>query len=81
MIRIVLIIVLVFFTLRLLFRLFFPMILKHLFTKMSDRNNFNFNQNNEGTKREGDVTINYKPEDSQKKNNNKEDYIDFEEIK
>ncbi len=81
-IRVVLIILLIYFGLKLIFRWFGPMILKWMLRRVGKKfgQNFgNFDPNPQKEK-EGKVTIDKKPKTSGKSNNDVGEYIDYEEI-
>ncbi len=87
LLRTIAIIVIVIFVLRLLARIFMPVIMKSQMEKMQQhmRNQANFQQQqqqqNEKVKQEGDVTIEYiKKKKNQQSSDNDDDYVDYEVI-
>lgn len=81
-IRVVLIILLVYFGIKILFRWFGPIILKFVLKKIGKKFNEKFNQyeNPKNSQKEGDVSIEKKPKNQRKSNNSVGEYIDYEEI-
>jgi hypothetical protein len=67
LLRVILIIIIVFYAIKLIFRYLFPIFIKKQIEKMSNNSNFNHN------KKEGEVTI-------EDKNISNEDFTDYEEI-
>lgn len=84
--RIVLIILLVYFGLRILFRLLGPYLLKYVARKAKERfgqmqGEYTTRESNEKTReQEGKTTIHHIPEDYKTSNKKVGEYIDYEEI-
>ena len=81
----VLIVLLVYFGLKILFRFFGPMILKYFMKKMGRKFEQQFNQQFGGQQeqkknKKGKVTIDKKPKSGRRSNKNVGEYIDYEEI-
>ncbi len=82
-IRVVLIILLIYFGLKLIIRWFGPLLLKYILRKVGKKFEQNFNQydpSGRKKKKEGEVTIEKKPKNNSKSNNDVGEYIDYEEI-
>lgn len=81
-IRTILIILLIYYGLKILFRWFGPSILKYFMQKMGKRFEQQFNQYQQPRNRkdEGEVSIEKKPKNKRKSNKNVGEYIDYEEI-
>ena len=80
--RVILIILLIYFGIKIIFRWFGPMILKWMLKRVGKKfgQNFsNFNPNPSKDK-EGEVSIDKKPKNPRKSNNDVGEYIDYEEI-
>lgn len=80
--RVILIVLLIYFGLKLIFRWFGPMILKWMLKRVGKKfgQNFsNFDPNFQKEK-EGEVTIDRKPKNQRKSNNDVGEYVDYEEI-
>ncbi|PTX42925.1 DUF4834 family protein [Gramella sp. MT6] len=80
----VLIVLLVYFGLKILLRFFGPLILKWFMKKMGQKFEKQFNQQFGGAQRpqdkEGKVSIDKKPKNGKQSNKNVGEYIDYEEI-
>ena len=80
----VLIVLLVYFGLKILFRYFGPLILKYFMKKMGRKFEQQFNQQFGGAQaqqqKEGKVSIDKKPKSGKGSNKNVGEYIDYEEI-
>ncbi|TRO66347.1 DUF4834 family protein [Christiangramia sabulilitoris] len=80
----VLIVLLVYFGLKIFFRFFGPLILKWFMKKMGQKFEKQFNQQFGGAQRppekNGKVTIDKKPKGNKESNKNVGEYIDYEEI-
>lgn len=77
----ILIILMIYFGLKILLRFFGPIILKYFLTKVGSKFQQQFNQQPpSGKKKEGDVVIEKKPKNPGKPNKNVGEYIDYEEI-
>lgn len=83
--RVILIILLIYFGLKIIFRWFGPMILKYILKRLGRKFQRQFNQQfnqqaPQNGKKTGEVVIEKKPSKSRKTNNNTGEYIDYEEI-
>ncbi len=83
--RVILIILLIYFGLKIIIRWFGPMILKYILKRLGKKFQQQFNQQfnqqpREKTRKAGDVVIEKKPSENRKTNNTTGEYIDFEEI-
>ncbi|SDS63152.1 protein of unknown function [Gillisia sp. Hel1_33_143] len=77
----VLIIMLIYFGFKLLIKWFGPMILKYFLKRIGSKFQQQFNQQpSKRSKKEGDVVIEKKPNNSRKANKKVGEYIDYEEI-
>lgn len=81
----ILIVLLVYFGLKILFRWFGPIILRYFMKKMGRKFEQQFNQQFGGhqqrePKKEGKVSIDKKPSGKRRSNKNVGEYIDYEEI-
>lgn len=82
-IRVVLIILLIYFGLKIIIRWFGPLLLKYILRKVGKQFAKKFNQFDTSQKPErekGKVTIEKKPKNKRKSNNDVGEYIDYEEI-
>ena len=82
LLKTILIIILVYYTLKLLARLFAPFLVKYAAKKFEQKfgNGYNYNsQGSEKNQKEGETVIDSVPK-QQKSNKNVGEYIDFEEI-
>ncbi len=83
MLKFILIIVLVYYFLKLLSRALLPFLLKYI-VKKAEGNVFfgGMNGDNENQKEEGEITIDYPPDENKKKKTLDDEgkYIDFEEL-
>lgn len=82
-IRVILIILLIYFGIKILIRWFGPLLMKYILRKVGKQFEKKFNQfdtSGRGKKRAGDVTIDKKPKNKRKSNNDVGEYIDYEEI-
>lgn len=81
-IRVVLIILLIYFGLKLILRWLGPLLLKYFLRKVGKKFEQQFNQSDpmQQKKNEGEVSIEKKPKNSRKSNNDVGEYIDYEEI-
>jgi len=82
-IRVLLIFALIYFIVRILFRYVLPFLLKRFINrKMEEMSGRANNYQHKEPRREGEITVDYKPSDKKKRNKkNTGDYVDFEEIK
>lgn len=71
--------VLILFVIFFLIRVFARYVLRSYVKNM--QSNFNDRQNQQSQKKEGDVTINTKPQKEKKIDRDEGDYVDYEEIK
>ncbi|MDT0644021.1 DUF4834 family protein [Zunongwangia sp. F363] len=79
--RTILIIMLVYFGIKILFRFFGPLILKYFMKKMGKKFQDQFSQFQQPQQeKEGKVSIDKKPRRGRKSNKNVGEYIDYEEI-
>ena len=82
--RTILIIMLIYYGIRFLSRLFVPILLKRFTSKMQDRFQHQFNQQynkqQDPLQKEGKVTIENIKNSTQQKSDNVGDYVDFEEV-
>lgn len=77
--RTLIIIAIIYFALRFIFRIVLPIVLgNYLKKKVSQAQNYH---QNEYSRREGEVTINHSSTNDKKHKNNEGEYVDFEEIK
>ncbi|GAB2768503.1 DUF4834 family protein [Salinimicrobium soli] len=81
-IRVVLIILLIYFGFKLIVRWFGPMILRYFLQKMGKKFGEQFQQfdHTRNTQKEGEVSIEKEPENSRKSKKDVGEYIDYEEI-
>ena len=80
LIKMILIILLIYFGLKILSRLFAPLLLKYVVKKAGQKFGQQFNDPRQDTsKKEGEISIDKVPKRKQS-NNNVGDYVDFEEI-
>lgn len=81
--RTLLIIAIIIFALRFIFRYLLPLLLTRYVNKKFKEmgKTYGFSQDNRNKKKEGEVTIEYTPNDKKKYTQGKGDYVDFEEIK
>ncbi len=75
LLKIILISVLVYYTIKTAFRLFLPFLGKKFEQELYKRAN-----QQERVKKEGEVTLQYRPKDSIQKNKDLGEYVDFEEV-
>jgi hypothetical protein len=81
LIRFIFIIIFIFWALRLLLSLVFPLVLKSIFGKMQQSAG-NQGQRQQRNKPEGSITIDYMPPQEKKGNSdNLGDFVDYEEVK
>lgn len=83
LLKTILIIILVYYTLKLLARIFAPFLFKYAAKKFEQKfgNGYNHtSQTSERNKKEGETVIDSIPDQQQKSNKNVGEYIDFEEI-
>ena len=80
--RVVLIILLIYFGLKLIIRWFGPLLLKYILKKVGKKFEQKFSHFDPSgqAKKEGDVSINKKPKNSRKSSKEVGEYIDYEEI-
>ena len=78
LIKFILIVALIYYLLRIIFRQILPSFVKKQFKKMADEAN---NNNGKAYKQEGTITIDHAPEKSKLPDNNLGEYVDFEDIK
>ncbi len=78
----ILVILLVYFTFKMIIKWFGPLILKYFLRKMGKRFEQQFRQQQDpaSRKKEGKVSIDKKPKTGRKSNKNVGEYIDYEEI-
>jgi len=82
LLRILFVFAIVYMVIRFLTRLLFPLFLgTYVNKKMSEMNKQQRAYNDAQRKREGEVTIDSKPEKKKKYSKNSGEYVDFEEIK
>ena len=84
-IKVILIILLIYFGIKILFRWFGPMLLKYFLKKIGKHvekkfRGFDTSRDQQKKRKEGDVTIEKKPKNKRKSNKDVGDYIDYEEI-
>lgn len=77
--RTILIIILIYYGIKVLSRLFSPFLMKFVAKKAEQRFGSQFNKKEEPQKKEGEVTIDKVP-NTKSSNKNVGDYIDYEEI-
>jgi len=79
-IKFILITLLVFYIIRVILRLIFPMVLRNMFSKVQQR--AAEQQRQQYSKPEGDISIEYMPPQPKKGNTDKlGDFVDYEEVK
>lgn len=80
--RVVLIVLLIYFGLKLIIRWFGPILLRYILRKVGKKFEQKFSQFDPSgqTKKEGDVSIDKKPRNTRKSNKEVGEYIDYEEI-
>jgi hypothetical protein len=80
--RVILIILLIYFGFKLLIRWFGPMLLKYVLKKVGKKFEQKFNPFNapQQDKQAGDISIDKKPRNTRKSNKEVGEYIDYEEI-
>ena len=78
--KIIAIIFLTYLLLKYLGRILAPILLKRFASKMKDRFQGQFNQQNSPVEEEGEVSIKTKPKKSKTETNDMGDYVDFEEV-
>ena len=80
--RVVLIILLIYFGLKLIIRWFGPLLLRYILKKVGKKFEQKFSQFDPSgqAKNEGDVSIDKKPKNNRKSNKEVGEYIDYEEI-
>ena len=82
LLRIIFVFAIVYMVIRFLTRHLFPLFLgTYVNKKMSEMHQQQQSNNNSQRKREGEVTIDAKPERKKKFSNDSGEYVDFEEIK
>ena len=82
LLRVIFVFAIVYMAIRFLTKLLFPMLLgTYVNKKMSDMNSQQQAYKNAQKKREGEVTIDAKPENKKKYSKDSGEYVDFEEIK
>lgn len=83
LLRTLLIIAIIFIALRFIFRYLLPFLLTSYVNKKFKEmgKTYGFNEANNKKEKEGEVTIEYTPNDTKKYTKGKGDYVDFEEIK
>lgn len=81
-VRMILIIMLIYFGIKILSRLFAPILLKFVAKKAEERfgGPYQRGQQNQKTEKEGEVTIDKMPNKGKSSNEKVGDYIDYEEI-
>lgn len=83
LLKTILIIILVYYTLKLLARIFAPFLFKYAAKKFEQKFGNGYNQTSQGSdknQKEGETVIDSIPNQHQKSNKNVGEYIDFEEI-
>lgn len=83
MIRTILIILVVYYALRFLMKLFAPFLVKKVMDKMqqkAEQQYQNQNRRNDSTVNEGETVIDKKPQNTKQSNNSVGEYVDFEEL-
>ncbi|WP_299109220.1 DUF4834 family protein [uncultured Tenacibaculum sp.] len=83
MIRTILIILVVYYALRFLMKLFAPFLVKKAMDKMqqkAEQQYQNQNRQNDSTVNEGETVIDKKPQNTKQSNNSVGEYVDFEEL-
>ena len=78
--KIIAIIFLTYLLLKYLGRILVPILLKRFASKMRDRFQGQFNQQNSHVEEEGEVSIKTKPKKSKTDTNDMGEYVDFEEV-
>ena len=81
--RVVLIVLLIYFGFKIIIRWFGPLLLRYILRKVGKKFEEKFNQfdtSGRSKKKEGDVTIEKKPKNRKKSNNDVGEYVDYEEI-
>ncbi len=80
--KVLAIIILTYFLIKYLFRIFAPILIKRFAKKMQDRFQQQFNQQYQGHNqtKEGEVTIEKNKSTPKKKTNDIGEYVDFEEV-
>ena len=78
--KIIAIIFLTYLLLKYLGRILAPILLKRFASKMKDRFQGQFNQENSPVEEEGEVSIKTKPKKSKTDTNDMGEYVDFEEV-
>lgn len=80
--RVVLIILLIYFGLKILIRWFGPLLIKFILRRVGKQFEKKFNQTHTSTnrKKEGEVSIEKKPKNRRNPGNDEGEYIDYEEI-
>ena len=82
LLEMILIIILVYYGIKILSRLFAPVLFKFVAKKAEEQfgNTYNREQQNKNTQKEGEVTIDKMPHNRKSSNKEVGDYIDYEEI-
>ncbi len=82
LLRTILIILLIYYGLKILSRIFAPVLVKYVAKKAEERFNGGFNnyQNKTQQNKEGEVTIDKMPQSRQSSNKKVGEYVDYEEI-
>lgn len=82
LLRTLLIIVIVYYAFRFLARLFAPVLVKRMASKMQERAQQQYNQQrqNSTSAREGETVIDRRPRGQKQSNDDVGEYVDFEEI-
>ncbi|QXP74787.1 DUF4834 family protein [Tenacibaculum sp. AHE15PA] len=78
--RTILIIILVYYVLKFLVKLFAPYLLKKAVDKVQKKAAQQYSNQQESTVDEGKTVVDKKPQDSKQSNNSVGEYVDFEEI-
>ena len=74
----------IYYLIKILFRFFFPIIIKYFANKMRQRFDYQFNQKSDNqspfNKKEGSVTIEKTKKSHKSRSDNLGEYVDFEEV-
>ncbi|WP_407267692.1 DUF4834 family protein [Tenacibaculum maritimum] len=78
--RTIFFIILIYYAFKYLMKLFGPYLMKRMVSKMQEKANAQFGQQEENITKEGETVIDKKPKSNKGSNNSVGEYIDFEEI-
>lgn len=78
--RTILILILIYYVIKFLARLFAPYLMKKAVEKMQKKAEEQFGQQQESVVREGETVIDKKPSNKKPSNKNVGEYVDFEEV-